>query len=298
MAMVIKQAQKVKQYARVCFWGVEKSGKTHAALELATLLVGEGGKIGVVSSERGSSSLLAWKFPHDIIDLTVDEGNNPVRNPYSPRRYEEALKTFVDAGYQAIIVDSATHVWEGEGGVLEFVDGKGNNTYTNGWKEGTPLYNRFLNTLLGVPCHLIVTLRAKDGYVQEQNDRGKMVPRNVGLKPVIRDRFGFEMQFMVYMQNQVARVNSSAYQEEIPNDSEINIPDLSEIMSHWLVGAPVPERVPSLVDSYKRGLEQKAWTKENFFVVASELLGLKVTKESALTIEQLKRLAQRSEQSA
>jgi hypothetical protein len=44
--MVIRPAEEVKQ------------GKTHALLELATALA-NGGKIGVISSERGSSSLLS-----------------------------------------------------------------------------------------------------------------------------------------------------------------------------------------------------------------------------------------------
>src|SRR5262249_24316812 len=160
-AMIIQDAQKVQQKARVCFWGVEKSGKTHAALELATALVGLSGKIGVISSERGASSLLARKFPHQLIDLSTDEGNNPVRNPFSAKRYEEALITFIHAGYQAIIVDSLSHLWEGEGGILEVVQ-KNGGEFQEGWKAGSPLYQKFLNTLLSVPAHLIVTLRAKD----------------------------------------------------------------------------------------------------------------------------------------
>lgn len=294
MAMVIKSAKKVRQYAKVCFWGVEKSGKTHAALDLATNLAGENGKIGVISSERGSSALLAWKFPHDLIDLTVDEGNNPMHNPYTPKRYEEALQTFVKAGYQVIIVDSLSHVWEGEGGVLEFVDSKGSNSYTSGWKEGTPLYNKFLNALLAVPCHLIVTLRAKDGYVQEMNEKGKVAPKNVGLKPIIRERFGFEMQFMVYMANQVGHVNSSAYQEEIPNGSTIErIPDMAETLSRWLAGDPPPERVPSMAESYRVGLEKKSWTKENFYVEVAKVINLPaVTRDTALSPEQLKMIAE------
>lgn len=303
--MLIKPAQKVRQHARICLWGTEKAGKTHAALELATSLVGDGGKIGVISSERGSSSLLAWKFPHDIIDLTVDDGNNPVRNPYTPKRYEEALQTFARAGYQAIIVDSLSHVWEGEGGFLEFVDGKSGDKFTSGWKEGTPLYQRFLNTLLNVPCHLIVTLRAKEAYVMEEytkhNGSKGTAPKNVGAAPVIRKGFGFEMQLTIRMDSTVGYIQSSAYQEELPKGMAIESmsDELAPVLARWLDGAPPPERIPTLTDIYKIGIQTKAWTAENFYAAASAILGgVPVSKNTVLEPEQARQLLTAAEQGA
>lgn len=302
MVMAIKPAEKIKQYARICFWGIEKAGKTHAALDLARSLVGPNGKVGVISSERGSSGLLAWKFPHDIIDLTVDEGNNPIRNPYTTKRYEEAIHTFVNAGYQAIIVDSLSHLWEGEGGVLEFVDGQSGDKFTSGWSKGTPLYNRSLNTLLSVPCHLIVTLRAKDAYVMEEytkrdGSRGT-APKNAGAAPIIRKGFGFEMQLTIRVDAKVGYIQSSAYEEELPKGMEIEnvTDDLTPILLRWLDGAPPPERVPSLAESYKVGLEKKSWTKEDFYASVSALLGnIPVSRDTVLSPEQLKIVAEAAE---
>src|SRR5690242_15812707 len=240
MAMIIKPAQKVRQHARVCFWGIEKAGKTHSALDLARALVGPEGKVGVVSSERGSSKLLAWKFPHDIIDLTVDEGNNPVRNPFTPKRYEEALQTFVQAGYQVIIVDSLSHLWEGEGGLLEFVESQSGDKFTSGWGKGTPIYQHFLNTLLSVPCHLIVTLRAKEAYVMEEytkrNGERGTAPKNVGSAPIIRKGFGFEMQLTIRVDAKVGTIQSSANEEELPKGTEIEdvSEDLAPVLLRWL----------------------------------------------------------------
>ena len=150
MGLLIRPAQKFQQYARVCLWGVPKAGKTHSALAIATTLAGKSGKVGVISSEYGSSALLARKFPHDIIDLTVDETGNLVRDPFSPKRYEEAIRLFVEAGYPVIIIDSLSHAWEGQGGVLEFVDRAAGNksTFTDGWSEGTPLYHHLIQTIV------------------------------------------------------------------------------------------------------------------------------------------------------
>ena len=305
MAMIIKQAQKLRQHARVCLWGIEKAGKTHAALELARSLVGESGKIGVISSERGSSSLLAWKFPHDIIDLTVDEGNNPVRNPFTPKRYEEALQTFVQAGYQAIIVDSLSHLWEGEGGMLEFVESQSGDKFTSGWGKGTPIYQRFLNTLLSVPCHLVVTLRAKEAYVMEEytkrnGDRGT-APKNVGSAPIIRKGFGFEMQLTIRVDAKVGIIQSSANEEELPKGTEIESvsDDLAPILLRWLDGAPPPERVPSWQDIYKAGKGKGLWQAGNgFCAFASAELGINITEDSvkSLDAEMLKKLARAVEE--
>src|SRR5579864_2600360 len=107
MALQIEPATQFRQFARVCIWGTEKTGKTHTALTFAAALAGPDGRVGVISSEHGSSRLLSRRFPHEIIDLTEANRNSgkPVPNAFAPSRYEEALKMFVDAGYSAIVID-------------------------------------------------------------------------------------------------------------------------------------------------------------------------------------------------
>ncbi len=248
MKLSIVPAEKIKQYARVCLWGVEKSGKTHTALTLATALAGEGGKVGVISSEFGSSKLLSSKFPHDIIDLVaLDENGNLPRKPFTPERYEEALHLFIDAGYKAIVIDSLSHMWQGEGGILEAVGKAGKNSFSDGWGENTPVYNRFITTILGAKCHIIITLRAKDKYEQEEyiksNGSKGSAPKNVGEAPVIRKGFGYEMQLTLRMDGMTAYVQSSAVEEYIHKNEEIEKPgpELAYRLLEALDGVPLPE---------------------------------------------------------
>lgn len=243
MALTIRPATKFKQYARLCFWGIPKSGKTHAALAIASAIVGPEGKVGVISSEYGSSNLLSKKFPHDIIDLTTDEHGNPIANAFAPARYEEAIKLFVDNGYQAIVIDSLSHAWEGEGGVLEKVNEK-KNTFSDGWGQvGTPMYQHLIKTILSTKAHIFITIRAKDGYVLEPNKEGKMVPRNVGLKPVIRSSFGYEMQLTIRMDALVGYIDESAFQDEFPQGTQIVRPgeDVAYTLLQCLDGVPAVE---------------------------------------------------------
>src|SRR6266567_940498 len=156
MVLVIQTAEKVKQFARVCLWGGPKMGKTHTALVLSQVFAGEGGKVGVISSEYGSSKLLSREFPHDIIDLAgPDEFGKPPKNPFTPERYEEALQLFLKAGYKAIVIDSLSHAWAGAGGVLEVVDNAGKNSFSDGWSKG-----------FSFEMHLTMRMDSMTGYVE------------------------------------------------------------------------------------------------------------------------------------
>jgi hypothetical protein len=211
------------------------------------VLAGEDGKVGVISSEYGSTKLLAHKFPHDIIDLAApDELGRVPKNPFAPERYEEALQLFLKAGYKVIIIDSLSHSWAGEGGILQAVDSS-KNSFTDGWKTNTPVYDHMVNAILGAKCHIIVTLRAKDKYVQEEyikrdGSRGTM-PKNVGEAPVMRKGFAFEMQLTIRMDSLIAYVEASAVEDYIHKGEEIEKPgpELAYRLLDALDGVELPE---------------------------------------------------------
>lgn len=253
--LTIKSAQKFKQFAKVCIWGVPKAGKSHTALALATAMAGENGKVGVISSEFGSTKLLAHKFPHDIIDLSeADEHDGvPVPNAFSPQRYEMALKMLIESGYAAIVIDSLSHSWAGSGGLLESV-GKHKNTFSDGWGENSPVYDHLVNTIIAAKCHIIVTLRAKDKYVQEEytkrnGDKGSS-PKNAGEAPVMRKGFGFEFQVTMRMDSMVGHIEASAVEDYIHKGEEIEKPgpELAYRLLEALDGAPLPEPSPQQVE--------------------------------------------------
>lgn len=86
------------------------AGKTVSAMRMASGIVGPGKRFAVVDSENKRSSHEADDFAFDVFDLDA---------PYSAERYEGAVKAAYDAGYKAIIVDSATHEHDGVGGYLD-----------------------------------------------------------------------------------------------------------------------------------------------------------------------------------
>lgn len=184
--MEIRKATKKQLKLRLALDGMTGSGKTYTALAIAD---GLGKKIGLIDTEHRRASLYADEFSFDVIELDT----------FSPLKYVEAIHEFENAGYDVIIADSISHAWMGKDGALQQVDNaakrsQSGNSYV-AWREVTPIHNEFVETMIRCKAHLIVTMRSKMEYVLETNEKGKTVPRKVGLAPIQRE--GIEYEFDV-----------------------------------------------------------------------------------------------------
>lgn len=176
------KATKTQAKLRLTFDGPAGSGKTFSSLVLAKVL---GGKTALIDTEHGSASKYAHLFDFDTVSLSE----------FSLETYMKAIQAAAAAKYDVLIIDSLSHAWSGKGGALETVDRVGgSNKFSNGWRTVTPLHNRLVDSMLGYPGHVIVTMRTKMEYVVEQVN-GKSVPRKVGMAPVQRE--GMEYEFDV-----------------------------------------------------------------------------------------------------
>lgn len=184
---MFQKAERKKAKLRLAIAGTSGSGKTWSALEIAT---GMGGKIAMLDSESGRGELYGEDFNYDV--MRID-------SPYTPEKYIDAIRTAERLAYDVLIIDSLSHAWAGEGGILSFVDKAGGNSFTSGWKQATPKQNALVDTIISSKLHIIVTLRTKSDYVIEKDEKtGKNIPRKVGLAPVQRE--GLEYEFTVFME--------------------------------------------------------------------------------------------------
>ncbi len=87
-------------------------GKTWSALLLARGFVGPGGKIGMIETEGGRGEANVGREP--VGQYLV----RPIRQNFSPMEYGQAITDAEKEGVDALIIDSASHEWEGAGGVL------------------------------------------------------------------------------------------------------------------------------------------------------------------------------------
>lgn len=219
-----KKAEKKKAKLRLGITGPSGSGKTYSALRLAT---GLGGKIAFIDSEKGSASLYADKFDFDVLELEP---------PYAPERYIECLYEAIKAGYEIVIMDSISHAWAGQGGLLnrkEQLDARGGNSFAN-WAKMTPIQEKFIAELINCPAHLIVTMRSKQEYIIEQNDKGKQAPRKVGLAPIQRDGFEYELTTVfdvaINHEAEASKDRTGLFVDKIFKITE----NTGEILKNWL----------------------------------------------------------------
>lgn len=178
-----KKAERTKVPLKIALTGPSGSGKTYSALLMAS---GMGKKIAFIDTENGSASLY-----DELVDFDVLE----IGPPFTIAKYQEAINAAVEAGYDVLVIDSITHAWAGEGGLMDQknqIDARGGNSYVN-WGKITPQQEKFKSSMLQAQIHLIVTMRSKQDYVLEQNDRGKAVPQKVGMAPIQRE--GMEYEF-------------------------------------------------------------------------------------------------------
>jgi hypothetical protein len=54
------------------------------------------------------------------------------------------------------------------------------------------MHNALVEAMLQSSCHIIMTMRTKTEYVIEEDEKGRKVPRKIGLAPVQRDGLEYE----------------------------------------------------------------------------------------------------------
>lgn len=185
-------AKRVAVPAQIALWGFSDSGKTYSALRLARGLVGPKGKIAVIDTENKRALFYADKFGGWFhIDL---------QPPFTAPRYTMAVNAAINGGADIIIIDSMSHVWNGEGGVLDQADASKIEGLAK-WKTPKVAYARMKNAVLRAPIPIIYCIRAKEKFAQQKNEKGKTEVIHTGQAPICDAGFLFEMTVSVRMES-------------------------------------------------------------------------------------------------
>lgn len=189
MAFQVQKAVREKIYTKVALMAPSGGGKTYSALRLATgmkqeleKILGRPCRILLANTEGARGRYYANEFDYDIIDLV---------EPFYPEQFTEAIRFAVEQKYDILVMDSTSPEWDGKGGCLELQQ-KAGGTY-QAWAKVTPRHDAFINELATSPIHLIATMRGKDQYEVEKDDRGKTSVKKLGVGAKQRD--GFEYEF-------------------------------------------------------------------------------------------------------
>ena len=270
------KAEKKKAWLKLALCGPSGSGKTYSALTLAK---GLKRNIAFIDTENSSASLYADKFEFDTLEIDP---------PYTIEKYAQAIKVACcnDKNYGVLIIDSLTHAWAGEGGLLakkEAMDSMGGNSFTN-WGKISKEHELLKARILAADIHIIATMRSKQDYVLQTNDKGKQVPIKVGLAPIQRDGMEYEFTtvFDIAMNHfaQVSKDRTGLFDGQLFQITE----ETGNLYLDWLNAAAGVLAKPSLsisVDQRNRLwaiAKEKGWTEDTLKPWLKAQYGIESTK--------------------
>lgn len=193
----IQRAEREQLKASIVCEGLQGSGKSVAALMLAYALAEaeatDGQKVddlvGAIDTENRSLNLLVGRqFDGCQIGnfLKIDFNDN-----FAPQNFKLAQEALIKAGAKSVVIDSYTHMWAREGGVLDTVSAAQAtqaNKYTAWGKDEVREGKELIFRLIRNPhAHIIGTVRLKEK--QEVAD-GKIV--SLGEQQIMQDGFKYE----------------------------------------------------------------------------------------------------------
>ncbi|MER1998398.1 MAG: AAA family ATPase [Lysinibacillus sp.] len=196
--MEVLDARREKQKALIGMVGPSGSGKSLSALMIAYGIVKEmfpdstdeerWAKIGCADTEHKRLLNYVGQEWYGVKIGAFKYIN--FEPPFNKDRYEMAMKLLKQQGVEVIIVDSLSHQWQGEGGVVETHGEMQGNSFQN-WGKLSKQSTGMVKALTSQDVHVITTLRVKADYVIELVD-GKNVPKKVGMKPIQKDDMEYE----------------------------------------------------------------------------------------------------------
>lgn len=208
--MEVKKAKREKLKVPIMLTGASGSGKTVSALFIAKGIIEkmypdlsdeeQWEKIGMIDTEHKRSLLYVNTTINDIqIGEFLHLDFEP---PFSVANYIQAFNLMKNEGVEVVIVDSISHAWSGEGGIIDQVENisKGKqNMKMIAWSQVSPLEKQFLKLVTGNSVYVIATSRSKQAYDISKDERGKTVVQKLGLKPDQKDTLEYEFAISLRM---------------------------------------------------------------------------------------------------
>ena len=261
-----RQANRSEAKPLIGFYSESNGGKTKSALLLSKGFAGDMSQVGMIETEAGRGEAYA-KDP-------VIGGYRvlPIRGEFAPANYGKAIAAAEDAKLQALIIDSASHEWEGVGGVLSMA-AENQAAGKKGpivWQQPKMQHQReFMLRLMQTPVPLvIVCMRAKYPMYQVTASHvaawkaagGEGKPPVVGdwarsqtLEPKQADDILFEMFVHGWFDQEKHAFHGTKYTldelRDVIKDSEQITVETGQRLATWAKGAAAPKAQKPLAPS-------------------------------------------------
>lgn len=209
------------------------SGKTFTSLRIARGIAGPAGKIAAIDTEAKRMSHYSDRFQFDVTDMAP---------PFRPERFAQAAEDAERAGYAVLVIDSMTHEWAGEGGVLEWHDElKGNDEKRNmvAWIKPKVAHKAMIGSFLQRRIPIVFCFRAEEKV--KVGAGGKPEPQ--GWTPIGDSRFMFELTTMLTLSNEAPGIVNYRLPRKIQEQHLGTFPD----------GQHITERAGEQLAAWARG---------------------------------------------
>jgi hypothetical protein len=243
----LRKAKRSMVWLKMAIAAPSGGGKTAGALLIAFGLMKEKypelsdaelwDKVAVADTENGSGELYV---NHEIGNFKIGVYNViPMSAPFTAEEYMQAIELCEKNAIEVLVIDSTTHLWSGEGGLLQqqqIATKKTGNSYT-AWRDITPLHNAFVEKMLQSKVHIIATIRSKQEYAQTQNEQGKKIVQKLGMEP--EQRKGMEYEFTLVLDVDTDHMATSTKDRTSMFDGKMFkiTPNTGETLMKWLLTA-------------------------------------------------------------
>lgn len=204
MEITVAKREKIK--IPILVTGASGSGKTVSSLLIAKGIIekmfpdlDDGQqwlKIAVIDTEHNRSKYYA---DSEVNGSQIGEFlHADFQPPYNSTELSQGITQLKEKGVEVVVLDSLSHLWSGDGGIQNQVDGinkRNSKSSMLAWGQVKPEIDKLFSLITDSSLFVICTARSKAGYDMEKNDKGKVIPVKVGLKPEIRD--GWEYEFAI-----------------------------------------------------------------------------------------------------
>lgn len=238
------------------------SGKTFTAFRLAKGIAGAE-KFAVIDTESRRALHYADQFSFDHAELGP---------PFRPQAYADAIKAA--SAYPVVILDSFSHEWAGDGGILDWQEEELDRMAGDDWKKRDACkmaswikpkmaHKHMIQKLLQAKCHVILCFRAEEKVEMEKDSFGKwkVVPKQTltsrdGWIPICEKNTPFELTLSILLTAARPGIpNPIKLQEQhrpfLPLDRVVS-EDTGVALAAWAAGGAVePVRKPEASISEK-----------------------------------------------
>ncbi|NCC99841.1 MAG: adenylyl-sulfate kinase [Bacteroidia bacterium] len=202
-----REATRLQTKAAIMIEGIAGKGKSGLALAIARALASSWDKVYAIDTENMSLDLFKDLNLHTgekitgfkKVDLTAEDG-------YMPSNYKALRDDAIAAGAEVVVMDSYSHMWTRENGVLDLV-AKVEQRSTGGgkyaaWNDPRVIKekNLIFDLVRSNRAHIVTTVRSKEKFEMEKDEStGKSKVVSLGEQQIQQDGLKYEPDLVLRM---------------------------------------------------------------------------------------------------